>query len=345
MYKSVGSDEFLTSRTELLNRYRESKSKSSHAPVKTRHGVTAEAVFREWLGTFLPKKFGVTKGYIVVPSVGLGYELREHDVIIYDRDNATILWENSGDCSSPADSSRGISAENVLAVLEIKATLTKRNVTSALEKLHEVNQFVSVDKVSGEIVSELNPKFHCCTVFFELLKSDRDRAPILEELVLKSDIFNYTGGIVLSAQGDTMDCSGKVEFFSDKTPLKYHKSPLFRNLDSLPFSAQPEKSSISIPSQGSLLLQVMPYDEPANPVRCESSENSQDTGYRWYYEKSYSVHSKGIMVGESQYLAASVTWAKSNFARFAFELKARLEGTYVTGKVVSNHGLFFDGVL
>ena len=92
--------------------------------------------------TFLPKKFGVTKGSIVVPSVGLSYELRVHDVIIYDKENATILWKDDADSLSTEDSSRGVSAEEVLAVLEIKATLTKANVTSALGKLHEVNQFV-----------------------------------------------------------------------------------------------------------------------------------------------------------------------------------------------------------
>ncbi len=302
-------------------------------------------MFRDWLRTFLPKKFGVTKGSIVVPSVGLSYELRVHDVIIYDKENATILWKDDADSLSTEDSSRGVSAEEVLAVLEIKATLTKANVTSALGKLHEVNQFVWVDKESGEIVNKLNPKFHCCTVFFELLKSHQKTSAILEALVSQSDIFNYTGGIVLSAEGDSMDCSGKIQILSFETPPNYLKAPLFKNLETLPFSPEPEKSSISIPSQGSLLLQVLPYDDPSNLVREASAEHSQTTSYRYYYEKGYNVQSKGIKVGEKQYFSASVVWAKSIFSRFAFELKARLEGTYANGKVASMHGLFFRGVL
>jgi len=345
VYKAVGSEEFLTARTEMLNRYRESKSKSSHAPVRTRHGLTAEAVFRKWLATFLPKRFGVTKGSIVAPSVGLSYDLREHDIIIYDRDHACILWEHDADTNSLDDKSRGVSSEEVLAVLEVKATLTKRNVNDALRKLEEVNQFVSEDADTGEPVSKLSPRFHCYVVFFELLAVDQKNSTILDSLANASQIYNYAGGIVLSAEHDSMDCSGRIEWLEYEEPPIYRKAPLFKDLKTLKFRALPEKSGIQIPPQGALTLKVLPFDKPSNLLGRAYPATTPTPIYRWYYEKGYGVHSASVMVADGQHLVASLTWAKSNFARFAFVLKERLEGTYENRKSRSDHGLFFDGTL
>ncbi|MFH1113807.1 MAG: DUF6602 domain-containing protein [Pseudomonadota bacterium] len=340
VYKTVGSDEFLTVRTQMLNRYRESKSMNSHAPVRARHGLTAEELFRGWLSASLPKKFGVTKGSIVAPSVGLSYELREHDIIVYDKQNAVILWGHDD-----GDVTRGISAEDVLAVLEVKATLTKKHAKGALEKLSEVNQFVSVNSESGEIISKLNRRFHCYTVFFELLKADRNKSAILDSLLPEGAIFNYAGGIVLSAEDDSTNCSGKIELLDDSTLPEYPKAPLFKNPEKLHFRAKPDESRIEIPPQGSLNMRTMPYNDPSNQSRQVPEESKAVSHRRWYYEKAYCVFSRGIKVGEGQYLMASLSWSKSMFSRFVFELKARLEGVHVGGRAVTDHGLFFHGTL
>jgi uncharacterized protein DUF6602 len=36
--------------------------------VKTTHGLGAEAVYRDWLEGFLPKRFAVTQGYIITSN-------------------------------------------------------------------------------------------------------------------------------------------------------------------------------------------------------------------------------------------------------------------------------------
>lgn len=339
MYKTVGSDEFLTGRKEMLNRYHESKSKSSHAPVRTRHGVTAEAVFRGWLSAFLPKRFGVTKGKIVAPDVGLSYELREYDIIIYDRDNAYVLWEDA----NADEVTRGVSSEQVMAVVEVKATLTRRNVKDALAKLTEVNQFVSLDPETGETVNKLHPRFHCYVVFFELLIPDQKNSTLLD--LLARQIFNYAGGIVLSAEGDSLDSSGKFEWLEYEEGPIDSKFPLFKDLKKLPFRQMPEKSEIEIPSGGAVRLRVMPFESHSGSAGKKHAGALPSPTYRWYFEKAYSAHSKSVEFGHNQHLVTSLTWAKSMFAEFAFELKERLEGTYVHGKSPSNHGLFFDGTL
>lgn len=343
LYKSVGSDEFLTNKTQMLNRYRESKATFSHAPVKTRHGLKAESVFRAWLASFLPKKFGITKGSIVAPSVGLAYELREYDVIIYDKQNATIIWEEPIATDSDYDVNRCISSEEVLAVLEVKATLTKPNAKEALQKLRELNQYTAIDPKSDKRVNKLNSRFHCYAVFFELLKTDQNRSGILDELV-QSDIFNYCGGLVLSAENDSMDCSGKIELCESSEPPNYRKAALFRDLETLDFRPIPDKSGIAIPPQGALMLRVFPYDEPVTSI-ANRVNSGTSSGYRWYYEKGYFAHSQPLEIGDSRYLYASLTWSKSMFAEFAFELKARLEGVFECGRAPSDHGLFFDGVI
>jgi hypothetical protein len=271
--------------------------------------------------------------------------VREHDVIIYDKQNATILWERDVKGHSTEDANRGISAEDVLAVLEVKATLTKQHASSALEKLTELNQFLSVSAKSGHIISKLNPRFSCYTVFFELLKRDQDNSRILDSFVPDGDIFRYAGGIVLSAEGDSMDSSGIVELQEIADPPPYREAPLFKNMATLPFPTQPDESAITVPPQVSLRMRVMPHEERSKSGKRAPAESSGSPNFRWYYEMGHTALSRVVRIGEGKYLLASLTWSKSMFAEFFFDLKARLEGRFVRGKATSDHGQFFDGVL
>ena len=67
---SQGWKQILTSRKEMLDSYDRAREHARSHEVETYHGNVAEAVFRKWLSDFLPKRYGVTSGYIISPGLG-----------------------------------------------------------------------------------------------------------------------------------------------------------------------------------------------------------------------------------------------------------------------------------
>ncbi len=57
------------------------------------HGEVAESEFRKWLRSLSAGEVWRDQGIVVHPILGRHYELREHDVIIYDRHEANVLWK------------------------------------------------------------------------------------------------------------------------------------------------------------------------------------------------------------------------------------------------------------
>jgi hypothetical protein len=51
--------------------------------------------------------------------------------------------------------------------------------------------------------------------------------------------------------------------------------------------------------------------------------------------------SKSVMLSSNEYIACLLDWSESNFARFAFELIAVMDGTYRQGFIPSWHGMSF----
>src|ERR1044071_9321132 len=127
-----GWREFLANREYLLGKYNLSKSKSKSHAVKVRHGITAEAVFRRWFEEFLPKKFGVTSGYIVSQGLTDKNKLYHSDVIVYDKLESPVLWVDRNDDESKLGWKRAIPAEYVLAVFEVKSKLTPKSAKQAI---------------------------------------------------------------------------------------------------------------------------------------------------------------------------------------------------------------------
>ncbi len=97
----------------MLARYDSEKKKTANDPVQVWHGEVAEAEIRRWLRAFLPEKFGVTKGYVVFPKVGKFYKLTEYDVIIYDKNEAPVLWHRQASSQSSDDTIKGIPVQHV----------------------------------------------------------------------------------------------------------------------------------------------------------------------------------------------------------------------------------------
>src|SRR5688572_9465115 len=79
----VGVESFLAERAALLDAYDKAKRQAAEDPVRTEHGIAAERIFRDWLSTFLPKRYGVTKGYIITYNWEYEGPLEEWDILIY----------------------------------------------------------------------------------------------------------------------------------------------------------------------------------------------------------------------------------------------------------------------
>jgi hypothetical protein len=52
--------QFLDGKQVMLSAYDRARNHARTQTVQTHHGNVAEAAFRDWLVTFLPKRFGVT---------------------------------------------------------------------------------------------------------------------------------------------------------------------------------------------------------------------------------------------------------------------------------------------
>ncbi|MFZ2634279.1 MAG: hypothetical protein WA081_17835 [Desulfosalsimonadaceae bacterium] len=62
----IGVDSFFAERAKILDTYDQAKKQANEDQVKTDHGIVAEALVRDWLRAFLPKRFGVCKGLSTV---------------------------------------------------------------------------------------------------------------------------------------------------------------------------------------------------------------------------------------------------------------------------------------
>ena len=93
----IGLRPFLAQRQRLLAEFDSLTMEGSDDAVKTTHGLGAEAVYRDWLEGFLPKRFAVTKGYIITPNEQGNPDLQEWDVLIYDQLASPVLFTRSFD--------------------------------------------------------------------------------------------------------------------------------------------------------------------------------------------------------------------------------------------------------
>jgi hypothetical protein len=134
-FPSQGWRQFLTSRQEILDAYDRAKERAKSHETETHHGRVAEAQFRTWLSGFLPKKYGVTSGYIVSPGLGHDQKTPHYDVIIYDSQNSPVLWIEGDPDRSEQGRSIAIPVEYVRCVLEVKSRFSSSTAADAIEHL------------------------------------------------------------------------------------------------------------------------------------------------------------------------------------------------------------------
>jgi len=220
-FPAQGWKQFLTSRKEMLDAYDRAREKAKSHEVETFHGKVAEAELRKWLSSFLPKRYGVTSGYIVSPGLKSTDKTPHFDVIIYDQLESPVLWvEDFPDVSSQGRS-LAIPVEYVRCVLEVKASFSSASVGDAIEHLTDLLPLMSgPDEPQEKYKLHLPPAFCCGLVFFELRQEHQYSESAMTKLGSANQLRGFFGGIVLRGEGHIKGTTGKLSLLRSETPIE-----------------------------------------------------------------------------------------------------------------------------
>ncbi len=230
----------MSSRKEILSKYELSKERDQSRPIRVEHGTAGEAAIREWLKSSCQPKYDVTSGYIIPDLIVDSYTLYHYDVMIFDRIDFLVLWVDSNDDRSKSGERRAIPAKYVLAVFEVKASLTKSSARDSIKKLSELNGFIAF----------LPKSFFCMVLFFELPRGQLRCSDILYEMLPVYGIFGYSGGTVLKCDLNS-DVTGIIrilEFKSDdQRDRKEESHPLAKDVDTVEVFLDQNKGCVTLP--------------------------------------------------------------------------------------------------
>lgn len=222
---TLGWEQVLTGRKKILDEYDRARTQARGHEVEAYHGRAGEAAVREWLSTFLPKRYGVTSGYIISAGLDSGEKMPHYDVIIYDQLESPILWvESHGDLSGQGRS-LAIPVEHVYCVLEVKAAMSSTTVKEAIKHLRELLPLMSAfDASHSHYMLYLPPTFCCGMVFIELRKTEEHSAAALEAYLEGVGLRGFFGGMVMRTEGRTNKVTGQVsllfsEAYVEQIPL------------------------------------------------------------------------------------------------------------------------------
>ena len=249
-YGLVGWKEFHNNRKEILSEFKRAKEYNVSRPVRVQHGKAGEAAVRKWLSDYLPKKYGVTSGFVIPDVIAAEYKLYHFDVLIYDRINSPELWSDGDYDQSAQGNTRAIPAKHVRAVFEIKASLTSETAREAIVKLSELNN----------LVNHLPAGFSCGTIFFDLDTASTNNQGILPNLLPSTPIIGYWGGLVLHCALNE-EMTGLLELRPLPENEDQRKSltiPIAKNIDEIQIH-RGEAGKIGVSEQGA---GVMAFDGP-----------------------------------------------------------------------------------
>lgn len=294
-YGSVGWREFASNRTAILAKYDIAKEKGASRPVKTEHGVTGEAAIREWLTEFLPRKYGVTSGFIVPDLVETpGFKLYHYDVIIFDALNAPILWVDDNPDQSQQGRKRAIPAKYVHCVLEVKASFGADPAREAFNKLRQIN----------EIAAHLPSQFSSAVIFMELPVSLASQGKLLRHLLPDPAIHAFWGGMLMrSAVNNEM--IGLVTLFKGEG-----KPGSVQNNETIPLAKDIDQLNIFINADGACVI----------AENAGGAEFVSDGVSNWMVSKQFTPC---FCEGD---LCVNLAWSANGFSQFALHLLSRLEG-------------------
>lgn len=309
-YGQHGWKEFHRNRKNILDEFDKILEQTSNRPIQVAHGQGVEAYLRKWLSEFLPKKFGVTSGYIIPNLYDDSGKIYHYDIIIYNRLDAPVLWTEGNEDSSEQGKFRAIPAKHVVAVYEVKSRLTKPNISDSLEKLSQTQEFSD----------QLNPVYSCGVIFVELKESDNNRESIIKELIKGKDVFGFSGGIVLRYEGDDT-CTAQINIYDseEKEDNNKHYKPLAKPIDDL---------NIYMTEDGNLQL----AEQGGGAKLVATSKNN------WSVSKSY-----GVIFNEGN-KSVHLSWSRTNFSDFCIDLISALEGLPYNDKKRPSFGQIFDNI-
>ena len=220
-FPTQGWKQFLTSRKEMLDAHDRAREQAKAHKVETYHGNVAEAELRNWLSSFLPKRYGVTSGYIISPGLKSTQKVPHFDVVIYDQIESPVLWvEGTPDVSSQG-SSRAIPVEYVYCVLEVKADFSSSTVGDSIEHLKDLLPLMrGPDDPKEKYKLHLPTTFCCGLVFFELKQEHQFSDKALSKIMDGIQFRGYFGGLILRGEGHEKDLTGRLILLQGDTPIE-----------------------------------------------------------------------------------------------------------------------------
>jgi len=220
-FPSQGWRQLLTARKEMLDAYDQAKEKAKSHEVETYHGKVAEAEFRKWLSSFLPKRYGVTSGYIVSSGLKSSEKTPHYDVIIYDQLESPVLWVEEFPDVSSQGRSLAIPVEYVRCVLEVKSNFSSTTVSEAMDHLKDLLPLMGGPDDSHEKYKLHLPSTFCCGfVFFNLLQKDQFSEAALGKVVSGIELRGFFGGLILRGEGHNKPLTGRISLFKSETPIE-----------------------------------------------------------------------------------------------------------------------------
>jgi hypothetical protein len=242
-----GWEQFLASKHDMLYRFELAQRYSRSHRVRTWQGTTAEAVFREWLSQFLPKRFGVSAGRIISQGKTQADLTPHYDVVIYDQVEASVLWIESNPDRSHQGRTLAVPAEYVHGVLEVKATLTAATAAAALRKLEELRLLTDESDPAGALYPQYLPANSILgMVFFQMKRSVQFDRSLLNRFLPRTHLNRYYGALILGDEGLDPDETGMVRLGCSDAPTT---STVGRHAESL-LTGMPVSDSVFYPDSG-----------------------------------------------------------------------------------------------
>jgi len=295
-YGMSGWQQFLQNRRNILCEVDRLLELTTERPLQTAHGEAGEAKVREWLSEFLPKKYGVTSGYIIPNNYNDEGTQYHFDVIVYDVLESPILWVEGNVDHSNQGRSMAIPAEHVRAVYEVKARITLKSAREAITKLKQLNVFKG----------QLGDNFNSAIIFIDLVEKDVKRQSILSALCESSEVHGFWGGTILRCSLDDT-ATALIDFFnvSDNSSTENNKTPLMKPIDEVKM-VMLESGDLQMRGAGVAVL----------------TSNGVDT---WHVTKQY------MKMHYNSNLGVSLAWSRGGFADFSIKILGKLAGRNPNG--------------
>ena len=310
-YGQHGWKEFHRNRKNILSEFDKILEQTVNRPIQVAHGQGVEAYIRKWLAEFLPKKYGLTSGYIIPNLYEDSGNIYHYDIIIYNQLDSPVLWTEENEDNSEQGKYRAIPAKHVVAIYEVKSRLTKKNVSDAFDKLNQTKHFSD----------QLHRFYSCGVIFIELKENDNNRESIIKELIKGKDIFGFVGGMVLRYEGDDT-CTALINIFNiepkEEGENKHYK-PLAKPIDDL---------NIYLTEDGNLQL----AEQGGGAKLIKTSKNN------WSVSKQYCV------IFNEGNKSVRLIWSRNNFSDFCINLVSALEGLPYNDKKRPSFGQMFDSI-